>query len=503
MSIAAGTPLPGAAPFADRAVSRRRVFGWMMFDWASQPFYTLVLTFVFGPFFAVAAANWFASQGAGAEEAKAAAQTVWSRGQSLTGLAIALSAPLLGALADTSGRRMPWIAAFSALYVLGVAGLWVMVPDGSALWLALGFFGLAMIGAEFATIFTNALLPGLGPPHRIGRISGAGFALGYVGGVVSLVVMLLLFAENEAGVTLLGSPPPFGLDATEREGTRLVGPFAAAWYAVFMVPFFLWVREAPAPGAGASLGAAWSDLKASLAGAARRPSLAAWLAGSMLYRDALVALYAFAGVYAALVLDWSTVQIGVFGILGAVTAAVATWAGGLLDERLGPKPVIVGSILTLMAACAVIVGMSREALFGVPLPGGSPLPDRIMYALGAVVGGAGGVLQAASRTMMVRHADPARPTEAFALYALSGKATAFLAPTAIGLATAVSQSPRLGLSPIILLFAAGLALMVPVRAEGDADLPPTPIRRAAALGIPVAVAAAIALLLALLKGATA
>ena len=474
-----------------------------MFDWASQPFYTLVLTFVFGPFFAVAAAEWFAANGAGAEEAKAAGQAAWSRGQSLTGLAIALTAPLLGALADTAGRRMPWIAAFSVVYVVGAAGLWVMVPDGSALWLALVFFGLAMIGAEFATIFTNALLPGLGPPHRIGRISGMGFALGYAGGVVSLIVMLLLFAENEAGVTLLGNPPPFGLDAAQREGTRLVGPFAAVWYAVFMVPFFLWVREAPAGGTGASLRGAWADLRASLAGAARRPSLAAWLVGSMFFRDALVALYAFAGVYAALVLDWSTVQIGTFGVLGAITAAAATWAGGYADERLGPKPVIVGTILLLMAACAVIVGMSREAFLGMPLAEGSALPDRVMFVLGAVVGGAGGVLQAASRTMMVRHADPARPTEAFALYALSGKATAFLAPTFIGFATTVSGSPRLGLTPILLLFAAGLILLRWVRPAGDVGLPQQRISRRAAIAVPAVLLGALVLLLVLLRGVSA
>ena len=496
MSIAADTPALEAAP-----LDRRRVFGWMMFDWASQPFYTLILTFVFGPYFAVAAAEWFAANGAGTEEAKAAGQAAWSRGQSLTGLAIALTAPLLGALADTSGRRMPWIAAFSVLYVLGAAGLWVMVPDGSALWLALCFFGLAMIGAEFATIFTNALLPGLGPPHRIGRISGMGFALGYAGGVVSLIVVLLLFAENEAGVTLLGNPPPFGLDAAAREGTRLVGPFAALWFALFMVPFFLWVREAPS-GGRASLRSAWSDLKASLAGAARRPSLAAWLVGSMFFRDALVALYAFAGVYAALVLGWSTVQIGTFGILGAVTAALATWAGGYADERLGPKPVIVGTILILMAACAVIVGMSRETVFGVPLAEGSAVPDRVMYVLGAVVGGAGGVLQAASRTMMVRHADPARPTEAFGLYALSGKATAFLAPAFIGLATTTSGSPRLGLTPILVMFAAGLMLLRWVRPEGDGGRAGAPVPRSAVIGVPTALLAALLLLLVLLSGAS-
>jgi UMF1 family MFS transporter len=195
----------------------------------------------------------------------------------------------------------------------------------------------------------------------------------------------------------------------------------------------------------------------------------AFLLGSMLYRDALVALYAFGGVYAVLVLDWTTVQIGVFGIVAAITAGVASWVGGRLDRRHGPKPVIVVAVLALTAALLAICFTDRSMVLGVPVGPGSGAPDILLYVMGAVIGGAGGVVQAASRTMMALHADPARPTEAFGLYALSGKATAFLAPAMIWIGTEATGSARLGYLPVAGLFIAGLVLLAWVRPKGESD----------------------------------
>lgn len=463
---AVATP-PGGGSLPRSREQRRRIRGWMMFDWASQPFYTLLLTFVFGPYFAGIATQAFLASGMTEGAADAQAQTIWSWGQMTVGLLIAFSAPVLGAIADGSGRRMPWIVFFSMLYVLGSAALWWTMPDGSNLWFALVMFGVAFIGAEFTLIFTNAYLPSLGNDREVGRISGSGSALGYWGGVLSLMIMLLLFAENETGKTLLGIAPIFGLDPAVREGTRFVGPFTAIWYLVFMTFFFLWVKDGPALRQSASAAQALRELGRTFRRLARRPSLTAYLGASMFYRDALNALYGFGGVYATLVLDWSIIMIGIFGIVGALTAAVVTWIGGLLDARLGPKPVIIGCILVLIAVCVVIVGMTRESLFGFALPAGSNIPDIIFYVCGAAIGGAGGALGASSRSMMVRHAQPDRPTEAFGLFALSGKATAFLAPALIGLATWVSESPRIGISPVIGLFLIGLLLLGWVKPEGD------------------------------------
>ena len=447
---------------------RKRIWGWMIFDLAQQPYATLGLTFIFGPYFAAVATARFAREGLSPAEADAAAQSLWGTGQTVAGLVIAFTAPVLGALADASGRRMPWIAGFSVIAVICAASLWVLEPDGAMLIPALVLFFAGFVAAESATNVNNALLPSLATGPMIGRISGSGAALGYWGGVVSLILVLLLFAENAAGVTLLGRPPALGLDPEMREGTRATGPIIAAWYAVFIIPFFAWVRDAgPVARARVTPRLIAARLAETLRDVMRRPSLAAFLAASMLYRDALAAIYAFGGLYATLVLGWSVIEIGVFGIIGAVAAAVLTWAGGLADARTGPKPVIRASVWVLIGVSVLVVSMSRDSLFGVALAPGSKLPDILFYVCGALIGGAGGALYAASRSLMVRHADPARATEAFGLFALSGRATAFLAPMAITFATWMSGSVRAGLVPVIALFALALFLLGWVNKNGD------------------------------------
>ena len=138
-----------------------------------------------------------------------------------------------------------------------------------------------------------------------------------------------------------------------------------------------------------------------------------------------------------------------------------------MDRRFGPKPVIVGSILVLIGVCLVLVGMERDSLWGMAMDPMSTTPDIIFYICGGLMGAAGGPLQAASRTMVLRHTDPDRATEAFGLFALSGKVTSFVAPTLVTLATAITQNSRLGISPIILLFIIGLVLMIWVKPRGE------------------------------------
>ncbi|MCV2893535.1 MFS transporter [Lentibacter sp. XHP0401] len=448
--------------------ARKRIWGWYFFDWASQPYHTLLVTFIFGPFFASVAAQHFLGTGMSEQAADAQAQSMWSFGLGIIGLFIGLGAPFLGALADSSGRRVPWVFAFSVLYVIGAFGLWYMLPDGSNLWWGLVAFGIGFIGAEWALIFINSQLPSLVSDKGTGEISGSGFAFGYIGGLVALAIMLLLFVEQSNGKTLIGLDPAFGFDAEAREGTRFVGPLTAIWFAVFMIPYFLWVRDAPVAGKSrASVSAALASLGRSLRGLKHNTSLAAYLGSSMFYRDALNGLYSFGGVYAALVLNWEVTQIGVFGIIGALSAALFSWLGGKFDRRFGPKPVIITAIWLLIGVCVIIVSMSREMFFGLPLAEGSNMPDIIFLICGVFIGGLGGTLQAASRTLMVRHAKPEAPTESFGLYGLTGRATAFLAPTLIGLATMLSGSARLGVSPVIGLFLIGLILLRWVKPEGD------------------------------------
>ena len=282
--------------------------------------------------------------------------------------------------------------------------------------------------------------------------------------------MLLLLAENDQGVTLLGNAPLFGLDPDLREGTRAVGPFIAIWYVIFIIPFFLYVRDdRHAIRQSTNLRAVTGELIYTLRSVVKRKSLFNFLLGSMFYRDALNAVYAFGGVYAALVLEWQTMQIGVFGIIAAIAAAIVTWLGGLGDARYGPKPVITACVWVLIGVSVIIVGMSRQAMFGIPLPQGSPIPDLVFYFCGVCIGGAGGALYSASRSMMVRHTHPDRPAEAFGLFALTGKATAFLAPALITIFTIMTGSNQLGFLPIIFLFVIGLFLLRSVNKNGDRD----------------------------------
>lgn len=450
---------------------KKRVWGWMMFDWATQPFYTLGLTFIFGPYFALVASGYFVGTGLDEQTADAQAQSLWSLGQSVAGLFIAVAGVIIGAYADSTGRRMPWLIGFSAVFVVSSWMLWYMYPDGSTIMSSLIWFSVGFIAAEFALIFTNAILPSLGDDKEIGKVSGNGAALGYWGGLLALFMMLLFVAEEESGTTMiLGLDPLFGLlDGSAREGTRAVGPFIAIWFVLFMIPYFMWVREKKTANRQGGIRAALSDLKTSLSGVIKRPSLASFLASSMLYRDALNGIYAFGGVYAVLVLNWGTQQLGTFAILGAFAAAIGTQISGRVDMRIGPRPVIHFHIWVLIVVCMLIIGTSRETFYGISLGEGSVLPDVIMYICGALIGSSGGGMYAASRSMMVRHTHPERPTEAFGLFALSGKATAFLAPALIGIFTYLLNDARLGFSPVIGLFIIGLILLRWVNPNGDRD----------------------------------
>lgn len=454
--------------------AKKRIWGWFMFDWASQPYNTLLLTFIFGPYFAEIATTRYIGQGIAPELARANAQSLWGWGLTISGLMIAFAAPVLGAVADSTGRRLPYIWAFSFLYVIGAAGTWVATPESFNIVLVLGLFIIGLVGMEFATIFTNAMLPDLGTRAEIGRISGSGWAMGYVGGLLALVFALLFLAENSQGRTLIGLPPIGGLDPAAREGTRFVGVFSAMWFIAFMIPFYMWVRD-PVERQIAPVGVVGEGLRSlgrTIKKLPQSPSLAAYLGSSMLYRDALNGMYTFGGVYAVGVLGWSVVDVGVFGILAVIAGAFAAFIGGRADSKRGPKPVILVSIIGLIIAAIAIVSIAPTSLFGVPVSdapvvAGRNVADLSFYLAGCLVGAAGGTIQSASRTMMVRQANPDRMTEAFGLYALAGKATSFLAPLLIAVATQVSGSQRIGVTPVIGLFLLGLVLLLWVKPDGE------------------------------------
>lgn len=432
---------------------RKGIFGWMMFDWATQPFHTLIITFVFAPYFVSHVA-----------ENAVKGQEIWAYATGFGGLAIAVMAPILGAIADSTGPRKPWILAFSVLGVLGCWMLWYAAPGSGGIGLVMLALIIALFGMEFAAVFNNAMMPSLVPRARLGRLSGSAWALGYVGGIVSLIIVLgFLSAQPSTGKTMLGISPLFGLDPATHQGDRASGPLTALWYVIFVLPMFLFTPDAPrrvaAKGAVAQgLSRLWQTLR-ELPG---QKSYFSYLISSMLYRDALNALYAFGGIYAAGVLGWPIIKIGIFGILAALTGVFGAWIGGQVDDRFGPKTVVTVGILLLTFCCVLVVSTSPSEVLFISVGSASDpsgLPDIVFYIAGCIIGAAGGALQAASRTLLVDQVPGDKVTEAFGLYALSGKATTFIGPLLIAQATGWFDSQRLGVTPVIVLFAIGMVLL--------------------------------------------
>jgi UMF1 family MFS transporter len=457
--IASDTPI---ADMQQTYPPRSAVVSWIFFDWAAQPFFTLITTFVFAPYFATHVAS-----------DPASGQALWGFATAAAGLMIALTSPVLGAIADANGRRKPWIAAFGALLVIGSCLMWLGKPgDPSVIPPLLLAYGIATIGVEFATVFNNAMMPTLVPPDRIGRLSGTGWATGYIGGILSLILVLgFLAASPETGRTLFGFMPLFGLDPVSHQGDRITGPLTGIWFIVFVLPMFLLTPDYPAKRrVGEALREGLTDLRQTLSELPKRKSVAAFLLANMIYTDGLVSLFAFGGIYAAGTFGWNTIQIGSFGIILTVAGTLGAWLGGKLDDKLGPKRVITGSMLILLSSIVAILLVDKDSILFVKVA--PTVPDGVLFSgaaeraylvLGCLIGAAGGPLQAASRTLLIRLAPQDRIAQYFGLFALTGKVTSFVGPLLIGAITAITASQKAGMAVLVVFFVAGLALLAWVR----------------------------------------
>jgi UMF1 family MFS transporter len=436
-------------------------FGWAMFDWANQPYFTLVTTFIFAPYLATVVIG-----------DAVAGQAAWGYVQAAAGIAIAILSPLLGAIADAHGPKKPWTLAFQALGIAACAALWIAVPGApGALWPTFLALALASIAAEFSIVFNNAMLPHLVPPSHLGRLSGRAWATGYAGGLLSL--FLVLFAFH------LPAEPLFGLDKAAFEHVRIVGPLSALWMALFIVPLFLFTPDTGrlGPSLGQAVGRGLASLVETARQARRYRNIVRFLLARMLYYDGLTAVFAFGGVYAAGSFGWSSETLGIFGIVITLFAAVGAYVGGWLDDRFGSKRTIVVALAGVTAATLGVVsigvepwaaGAARHSVFFIydydwRPPAGAGLfespAERVFLALAVAIGIFGGPLQAASRTMLARLAPAGMTAQLYGLFALSGKATAFLAPLAVAVVTESLASQRLGLAVILAFFVAGWALL--------------------------------------------
>jgi len=442
----------------EKAVPKRAIWGWMMFDWAAQPFFTVVITFVFGPYFA---ARMAADPNAG--------QLAWSNVGTVSSIIIAILSPILGSIADETGNRKHWIAFFATIKIISLLLLWYAAPGSSLLAIGL-LIVLASIAAEFSIVFNDSMMTRLVDARSVGKISNIAWGLGYAGGLIALFAVLLLLAGSPTtGKTIIGITPLFGLDPAQGEDARITGPLAAIWYFIFILPMFLFTPDSSKHVAlGKAVGRGLTELGATLKDLLKRTGLMKFLIARMIFQDGINGLIFLGGAFAAGMFGWQTTEIGLFGIMLAFVAIFSCLIAGYLDARMGSKVIIVIClVLLIMATLGIISTGPGFTLFGLAQlssddSGGlfGTMAEKVYILYGLLIGLAFGPVQASSRSYLARSVSVEEAGRYFGIYALSGRATSFLATAINSLLIWLTASARIGMASLIGFFAIGLLILL-------------------------------------------
>ncbi len=420
-------PAPEAPPPPEDVPRRARV-AWCLYDWANSAFPTVIVTFVFASYFTGSVAP-----------DPVSGTSLWAYAVAASGVLIALLSPIVGAIADQTGRRKPWLAASSVVTIVAAGALWFVEPVPASIFFALVVFGIANVFFEVGQVFYNAMLPTIAPLDRIGRLSGWGWGLGYAGGLSCLVVLLVFFVQPK--------PPPFGLDPLMAENVRTVGPIVAAWFAVFCVPLFLFVPDVRLRSVGARQ--AIVDGLTTLIVTVKRVrdyrTIGWFLAARLFYVDGMNTMFAFGAIYASGTLGFSQEEVIQFAISMNVAAGAGAAAMGFVDDRIGSKRTILIALAGLLAFGIPLLLVETKLWFWI-----------LALPLGLFMGPA----QASSRTLMARLAPAGYRTEMFGLFAFSGRATAYVGPFLLGVLTAYAGSQRIGLAVVPVFLAIGAAILL-------------------------------------------
>lgn len=424
-------------------VPRRTVRSFFLWDGGMSAFSSVILTFVFATY----VTSSVAAEGAVGDAAIQAAQdhgsqvlTTW---QSIAALVVALLAPLLGNLADSGGARNILLRVTTLATVATVACMPLVANDAEYLMLGAGLIALAVVFSELAGVFVNSVLPEISTPADRGRISGTAWAVGYWGSILCLTLVLVLFVMPGTGV--------LGITDEGSWNLRAIPIFVAAWILVGTLPLLLWAPR-PTPRAPRETWNPWQGY-ASIISRVRRavreePVLLQYLVASAIYRDGLGAVFSVAGVLAAIAYGFSPVEVIIFGISANLVAGFGVFLGGRLDDRFGPRPVIIGGSLGVIVLGTVVLAFDEKAAF---------------WAAGLAISAFVGPVQSASRNLLTRLSTPGRETENFGLYAMTGRALGFLGTGAFALAVALLDSTRMGILGIIVVMAVGLIAFAPIK----------------------------------------
>ncbi|QNG18322.1 MFS transporter [Rhodococcus triatomae] len=424
------------------AATRRQVFAWGMWDWGSAAFNAVIVTFVFSVYLTDAVGDDLPGS------ISASAWLGWSLG--IAGFLIAVLAPITGQRYDATGRRKRALGILTFATVACMAGMVFVEDSYEYLWLGLVLLAAGSVIFELANVPYNAMLRQVSVPENIGRVSGFGWAMGYFGGIVLLLVCYFGFISGDGDERgLLGISTDGGLNI------RMVVLLAAVWFAVFAIPVLIAVPELPRtqadPGAAKagfveSYRVLWRDLR-ELWTTDRRT---VWfLLASALFRDGLAGVFTFGAVLAVNVYGIAAADVLLFGVAANVISAIGALVAGRYDDRIGPKTVIAVSLASMIVVGIVLVAVSGPVMFWI-----------FGLALCLFVGPA----QSSSRTFLARITPPGREGQLFGLYATTGRAVSFLSPTLFGLFAWLFAADRAGILGLVLVLVLGLVALQFVRA---------------------------------------
>lgn len=443
---AIGEVFQDSAP--DRVVPKRQVRSWAMWDWAAQPFNSVILTFVFVSLYLVSDSFLPADIAAldASDPVKERALADLSSGYGLVsflaGIVILLIAPVLGQTADRAGRKKRWLLVATVLLALVQFSLFFVFADPAFFWFGAILVSLGAVVSEIAGVNYNALLVSVSTPRTVGRVSGLGWGLGYIGGILALgIVVALTFADW------------FGMDTSNGMAYRVIAVGCAVWTIVFAIPLFRNVPEPPAREGAERVGffRAYVELVRNIAALFRDHRPTFWfLAASAVYRDGLAGVFAFGGVLAAVAFGFSPNEVMIFGIVANLVAGVSTIIAGRFDDRFGARAVIVAS-LTGLVVIAVAVFLLHDT---------GKLP---FWVGGLILCAFVGPAQAASRSLLARVTPPGMQGEIFGLYATTGRVASFISPLLWTLFIVWFGATYWGILGIAIVLALGLVMLLFVK----------------------------------------
>ncbi len=408
-------------------VRRREIWSWCLYDFANSAFTTLIVTFIFSEFFTRVIVG-----------DKVAGTVIWTRAVNISAIIIAMSMPVLGAMADSSARKKTFLLVATIHTLVFTALLFFMGPGMATL--AAVLFIVANVGYEGTQAFYNAFLPEIADSKNMGRISGYGWALGYIGGLVALVIALLMVES--------------WLPEDGYLNVRSTNLLVVAWYAVFSVPIFLYLRERARPAhkvGRAYIREGFVRVADTFRHLRRYREAAKLLVARLIYNDGLVTIFAMGAIYASAVFGMETADVIKLGITLNVCAAVGAFALGFVNDWIGGKWTIAITLVVLTIAAVI----------------GATAPTRTGFWVAAVgIGLMVGPNQAASRSLLGVMIPEAKQGEFFGFFAFSGKLASVAGPFTYGAVVAATESHRTAMASIIAFFVVGFVLLMLVDEKG-------------------------------------